>query len=474
VASAVLPNIRGYRILHPVGEGGMGQVYLAEDETLERRVAIKVIAQGLAGEGAARARFLREARAMAGVEHANVVRIYAFGEAEGHLYIVMEYVEGETLASRLTRVTRLTVADAMRVAAEVAQALSAAWRRGIVHRDVKPANILIDAEDRVKVADFGLARAARAAGASDSDATTDGLVVGTPHYMSPEQALGEETDFRSDIYSLGIVLFEMLGGQKPFMGRSPVEVIGKQLREPLPPLAQRCPDVPASVTAVVESMTAKLREERPASYPDLLRRLAAPQPSGSPSPLPTSSMATLARPRSPAVVVGRSPRPRWLLPTLAIALALVIAAAFFGLAGRRPADFTVALAPFYGPDAESDKEARVLGALLETELSRRLTGDDVDLMGTDRVKTVVRSPRGARTLAERLDADVLVWGEALSFQGEVELAAHLTTGDGALIEATDTSAVAQVGGAIENRRARATAVADRVAEIYSRAKHPER
>src|SRR5688572_33085152 len=108
----------------------MGQVFLAQDETLERRVAIKVIAESLAGEGAARARFLREARAMAGVEHANVVRIYAFGEAEGHLYIVMEYVEGETLAARLARVTRLTVGDGMRVAAEVAQALAAAWRRG--------------------------------------------------------------------------------------------------------------------------------------------------------------------------------------------------------------------------------------------------------------------------------------------------------------------------------------------------------
>src|SRR5215208_6336679 len=143
MASAALPNIRGYRVLHSLGEGGMGQVFLAEDETLERRVAIKVISRDLAGEGAARARFLREARAMAGVEHANVVRIYAFGEAEGHLYIVMEFVEGETLAARLLRLTRLTVTDAVRIAAEVAQALSAAWRRGIVHRDVKPANILI-------------------------------------------------------------------------------------------------------------------------------------------------------------------------------------------------------------------------------------------------------------------------------------------------------------------------------------------
>ena len=470
MASATLPNIRGYRILHSLGEGGMGQVFLAQDETLERRVAIKVIAQGLAGEGAARSRFLREARAMAGVEHANVVRIYAFGEAEGHLYIVMEYVEGETLAARLTRVTRLTVADAVRIAAEVAQALSAAWRRGIVHRDVKPANIRMDAEDRVKVADFGRARAARAAGGSDSDATTDGMVVGTPHYMSPEQALGEETDFRSDIYSLGIVLYEMLGGQKPFIGRSPVEVIAKQLREPLPSLAQKCPDVPASVTAVVESMTAKMRDERPASYPDLLKRLAMPSLLGGPLPLLTSSMVTMARPAAlPPAAPTRPARRRWALAVV-VALAALLGTAYFGLAARRHAAFTVAIAPFYGPDAESDKEARVLGALLETELGRRMPEDDVELMGAEQVKTVVRSPRGARTLAEKLDVDVVVWGDALSFQGEVELATRLTTRDGTLIEASESGAMAQGGGAIETRRARASAVADRVAEIYARKK----
>jgi protein kinase-like protein len=468
MATAARPNIRGYRILNPLGEGGMGQVFLAEDETLERRVAIKVISRRLAGEGAARARFLREARAMAGVEHPNVVRIYAFGEAEGHLYIVMEYVPGETLAARLARLTRLAAGDALVVAVEVAQALAAAWQRGIVHRDVKPANILFDADGRVKVADFGLARAGRPEGAADASATAEGAVVGTPHYMSPEQALGRETDFRSDIYSLGIVLYEMVGGRKPFQGGTPMEVIAQHLREPLPPLARHCPGLLPSLTAVVESMTAKIPEERPSSYADLLAKLGAPAGPGRPEALLTTSMPTLARPGAVRPAGMRRTSRRW--PIAAVVAVVLAGAANRGIAGRPHAAFTVAVAPFYGPDADSDKEARVMGALLATELGRRLPADDVDVLDAEEVKTVVRSPRAARALAEELEVDVLVWGEALSFQGEVELASRLTTRSGVLIEASEAGAMAARGGAIETRRARAIAVADHVAALYAQAK----
>jgi hypothetical protein len=158
-------------------------------------------------------------------------------------------------------------------------------------------------------------------------------------------------------------------------------------------------------------------------------------------------------------------RRRWLVA--AVAAATLAGAAHLGLADRRHAAFTVAVAPFYGPDADSDKEARVMGALIATELGRRLPDDEVDVLGAEDVKTVVRSRRAARALAEELEADVLVWGEALSFQGEVELASRLTTRAGLLIEASEGGAMAARGGAIETRRARASAVADHVAALYS-------
>jgi hypothetical protein len=463
--SAVLPSIRGYRMLRPLGTGGMGQVFLAEDETLGRRVAIKMIAVRWAGEGAARSRFLREARAMAGLDHPHVVRIYGFGKTNGQPYIVMEYVEGETLARRLSWAPRLTVEEALRISREVLQALAVAWSRGIVHRDVKPANILLDRDDHVKVADFGLAQSS----SGQADATASGTVMGTAHYISPEQARGEETDFRSDVYSLGVVLYEMIAGQKPFAGANPMEVNFKQLCEPLPPIRDVCPDVPPGVARLVEAMTAMDRTARPATYADLMSSLTQAGARSGPLEFATSTM-----PSTPKAGRTLAKPARWAWGWVAaVAVPSVLAAGAvlgFGHWKARHGSFAVAVAPFYGADAESEKEGRVITSLVESELFRRLPEDDVDVLGVREVGKVVRSPRAAQALLQKLDVEVLVWGEALAFQGQVDLAARLTRRDGVLVESESERPVlaALAPDALELRRARASALAGKVAEIYSR------
>jgi serine/threonine protein kinase len=453
-------------MLRLLGEGGMGQVFLAEDESLERKVAIKMIAPRLAGEGPARARFLREARAMAGIEHPHVVRVYAFGESEGQAYFVMEYVEGETLAARLKRVARLAVADALRIGRETAQALAAAWARGVVHRDVKPANILLDRDDQVKVADFGLARIAAA---SDADQTGSGVVVGTPHYVSPEQARGEPTDFRSDVYSLGVVLYEMLGGQKPFTGQSPVEVMARQISEPLPPLRERRPDVPGGVAQLVDWMTSKSPAARPTSYAELLSRLT-PESASGPLESPATATSTMPTPARPA-----SPKHRRLgrrgVPLLLAAVAAVMAGitGYSHLSPRRPA-FSVAVAPFFGPDAESESEGRLFASLIESELLRQIP-DEGAVLGPDNMRKPPRSARSARALAEELGVNVVVWGEAFALRDEVELVAQVTRRDTGSVdaEATPAAPLPTGAGGIEARRARASAIARRVAALSASA-----
>ena len=266
-------TIDGYRLVRELGAGGMGTVYLADDVTLGRRVAIKVITARLSADETVRARFLREARAMATVEHPHLVRIYSFGTQGDFVYLVMEYVQGETLRDLLRRAGPLPIAETVRIAREVAEALEAAWERGIVHRDIKPANILMDARGGVHVADFGLAKSVEAA-ADEAGVTQDGHIVGTPQYLSPEQARGEPVDFRSDVYSLGILLYEMLTGATPFHGATPSAVVSHHLTTAPPPLREKRAGIPASLTRLVERMTEKDPAKRPAPYAELRRSLA--------------------------------------------------------------------------------------------------------------------------------------------------------------------------------------------------------
>ena len=287
-----LPVIPGYRTIRVLGEGGMGRVYLAEDLTLGRPVAIKVVLKALTQDPGSESRFLREARAMASVEHPNIVRVYAFGRGEHGDFLVMEYVDGESLDRRIRRVGRLQPGSALQIVRQCARALDAGWKSGLIHRDIKPSNILLDAEDRVMVADFGLAKSIAP---SDQEKTQGGKVVGTPQYMSPEQARGEKVDSRSDIYSLGIVLFEMLTGARPFGGDTPFAVVEQQLNAPLPPLRSRFPDLPEGVVNLCEWMAEKKPAARPESYGDI--------ESGVGKLLAGSSLSAHQRPRARSIAV---------------------------------------------------------------------------------------------------------------------------------------------------------------------------
>jgi eukaryotic-like serine/threonine-protein kinase len=246
-----------YRLEAKLGSGGMSTVYLARDQTLDRQVAVKVMHREMSEQADQLERFRQEARSVAKFSHPNVVSVIDAGEDGGHPYIVFEYVEGETLKQRISRNGALDPQEAIAYAIEIARGLSVAHARNMVHRDIKPQNILIDHEGRAKLTDFGISRQLEQDGM-----TATGRVLGTTDYVAPEQAMGRKVDPRTDIYSLGVVLYEMLVGTVPFAADSQVGVAMKHVNEELPDVQRRRPDVSAAVALVVERSTAKDPAER--------------------------------------------------------------------------------------------------------------------------------------------------------------------------------------------------------------------
>src|SRR3954463_10256113 len=257
-----------FRLEEQVGSGGMSSVYRAFAPTLERHVAIKLMHRDISNDADQLERFRREARAVAQLNHPHVVTVIDAGEDDGNPFIVFEYVEGETLKDRIRRLGRLPVAEAVAYAVEIGRALECAHEHMLVHRDVKPQNVLIDADGRAKVTDFGIARSLEAQGL-----TATGRVLGTTDYVSPEQALGREVTAQSDIYSLGVVLYEMLTGEVPFKADTQVAVAMKHVREPLPDVQRRRPEISAALAAAVERATAKQTENRYATVGEMVHDL---------------------------------------------------------------------------------------------------------------------------------------------------------------------------------------------------------
>jgi serine/threonine-protein kinase len=259
-----------YRLGSKLGSGGMSTVYLAQDEVLDRPVAVKLLHREISEEADQLERFRREARAAARLSHPNLVSVIDAGEDEGRPYIVFEYVEGDTLKKRIQNDGGLPTDEAVAYGIEIGRGLIAAHGRKLVHRDVKPQNVLIDPDGRAKVTDFGIARSLESAGL-----TATGRVLGTTDYVSPEQAMGEDVDERSDVYSLGIVLYEMLVGDVPFQAETQVGVAMKHVNEPLPDVLVARPDVSAAVASVIDRSTTKDPRDRYNSVGEMVRDLEA-------------------------------------------------------------------------------------------------------------------------------------------------------------------------------------------------------
>ena len=374
-------NIPGYRIIRPIGEGGMASVFLAMQESLEREVALKVMSPALASNGEFAGRFLTEGKITAKLQHPNLVTVYDIGTHAGVYYLAAEYIPGGTLRERISQ-GGLTVAQILDIAADIAAGLDFAHQKGFVHRDVKPANVLFRTDGRVVLADFGIAKALD----GSSSATVAGASIGTPDYMSPEQARGESVDGRSDLYSLGVVLFEMLAGQAPYQAGDPFTVALMHVTHPLPEL----PEKHAWLQPLVHGLMAKdpaMRFRSGAAFVDAVQRVVAEAPAGAIDRLSDSrqggarlSGAAATQQRTRVSLREDSGRPRW--PWLAGAGVLVVAAAAWWMLGReapapaptavmRPAD-----APVEPPLPEGFQAPQPIDADSGVEVERLLNAGD--------------------------------------------------------------------------------------------------
>ena len=296
VQAALGPN---YQVERSIGQGGFAAVYLVRDLTLKRPLAVKVLSPDLLLSPTARERFRREAETIAQLSHPHIVPLHFIGDAQDVVYLAMAYVDGESLADRIQRDGRLSVEEVARIMREVASALDLAHRRGVIHRDIKPHNVLLEKETgRALVSDFGIARTAE-----NASLTASGMVVGTPTYMSPEQVTGGVVDHRADLYALGCVGYEMLVGRPPFSGTTPTEILMKRVAQPAEPVERARPETPPELADVVNRCLEQDPEKRFNSGSEIVRALGGATPTGGQPTLETQRRKRRAR-RLPRVALA--------------------------------------------------------------------------------------------------------------------------------------------------------------------------
>ena len=261
-----------YRVLEQIGAGGMGVVYLAEDERLHRKVALKFIAPSAAGDTVARRRLLREAQAASALDHPNIAIVYEVGDFQDQLFIAMAYYQGETLKRRIEQ-GPLPVAEAASIAGHIAEGLEVAHAAGVVHRDLKPANVFLTTSGQLKILDFGLAKVEAATTDSTVEGTETGTTLGTLSYMAPEQARGDHVDQRADVWALGVLIFEMFTGRLPFRGDSATAILLALATEAAPSLHSLRPDAPAEFGTLVERALLKDPNRRTLTASEVARAI---------------------------------------------------------------------------------------------------------------------------------------------------------------------------------------------------------
>ena len=406
-------TISHYRLLRKLGAGGMGEVYLAEDAELHRRVAFKLLPPATISDQQAKKRLLREARAAATLDHPNICTIYEVGEAEGHSFIAMQYIEGATLAEGIKK-GALSWRDALDVAIQIADALAEAHAHNIIHRDIKPGNIMLTPRNQVKVLDFGLAKVLHTSQGINREAETEellsrsGMIVGTMPYMSPEQLRGEIVDARTDIFSFGIVLYEMLTGRQPFVRHSGAEIVSALLTEEPTPLSTYAPETPDELQRIVRKCLEKDVERRYQAMREVatdLHNLRREHKVLAPSTAPTimSTPHVYASGRSPA---------RWILVAVSLLLLSAVGVGLYRWLVNKPARTVTSLAVLPFANVSGDPNTEYLSDGLTESLIDRLSQlPNVKVMSRSSVFRYKGKQADAQQAARALNVEAVLMGQ---------------------------------------------------------------